>query len=119
MNTLMYIVDCFSRAAKAFDLTISLKKTEVLYQTAPQETCTHPKISIDDKTPNAVNHITKLGSMISNDATVDKDLDSRLSKASSPFSRLSKRVWKNHSLRIFSKVIVVPTLLYDKEVWVL
>ena len=67
---------------------------------------------------------TYLGSVISNDATVSKDLENRLSKASSSFGRLSKRVWQSHSLRLCTKLqvyrgIVVSTLLYGAETWVL
>ena len=35
-------------ASKAFGLTISLSKTEVLYQPAPNTTPVEPNISIDD-----------------------------------------------------------------------
>ena len=38
-----------------------------------------------------------LGSIIPNNATVSKDLDNLLSKASSSFRRLSKRAWLSHS----------------------
>ena len=67
-------------------------------------------------------HFTYLGSVISSDATVSKDLDNRLSKASSSFARLSKRVWQIHSLRLFTKIqvyraVVIPTLLYGAENW--
>ena len=34
-EALKHIVSCFSDAAKHFGLTISLKKTEVLYQPSP------------------------------------------------------------------------------------
>ena len=69
-------------------------------------------------------HFTYLGSVISNDATVSKDLDNRLSKASSSFGRLSKRVWQSHSLRLSTKIqvywaVVIPTFLYGAETWVL
>ena len=67
-------------------------------------------------------HFTYLGSVISNDATVSKDLDNRLSKASSSFGRLSKRVWQSHSLRLSTKLykaVFVTTLLYGAETWVL
>ena len=69
-------------------------------------------------------HFTYLGSVISNDATVSKDLDNRLSKACSSFGILSKRVWQSHSLRLSTKTqvyraVVVPTLLYGAETWVL
>ena len=121
---LQHIINCFSEAAKAFGLTISLKKTEVMYQPPPREAYSPPQISIDGTNLNAVDHFTYLGSVISNDATVSKDLDNRLSKASSSFGRLSKRVWQNHSLRLTTKVqvyraVVVPTLLYGAEAWVL
>ena len=61
---------------------------------------------------------------MSNDATIDKDLDNRLSKASSSFGRLCKRVWNNHSLRLKTKIkvyraLVIPTLMYGTETWTL
>ena len=69
-------------------------------------------------------HFTSLGSVISNDATVNKDLDNRLSKASSSFGRLSKRVWQSHSLRFSTKLQVYravfdTTFLNGAETWVL
>ena len=90
---LQNLVDHFSEASKAFGLTISLKKTEVLFQPAPLQNYTPPHITIDRKTLNSVEHFTYLGSVMSNDATIDKDLDNQLSKASSSFGRLYKRVW--------------------------
>ena len=73
---------------------------------------------------NTVEHFTYLRSVISNNATVAKDVDNRLAKASSSFGRLQKRVWKNHSLRFATKILVyraavVTTLLYGSEAWVL
>ena len=41
-EALQHIVNCFSHAAKNFGLTISLKKTEVLYQCFPQEAYSPP-----------------------------------------------------------------------------
>ena len=78
-------------------------------------------MSIDGTNLNAVEHFTYLGSVISKDATVSKNLDNRLSKASSSFGRLSKRVCQSHSLRLSTKIqvhgdAVVPTLLYAAEV---
>ena len=83
-----------------------------------------PHISIDGTNLHALEHFTYLGSVISNDATVSKDLDNRLSKASSSFERLSKSVLQSHSLRLSTKIqvyraVVVPTFLYGAETWVL
>jgi len=71
-----------------------------------------------------VEHFTYLGSVISSDATVSKDLDNHLSKARSSFGRLSKRVWQSHSLRLSTKIqvytaVVLPTRLYSAETSVL
>ena len=70
----------------------------------------------DGNNINTVEHFTYLGRVISNDAIVSKDLDNHLSKASSFFGRLSKRVWQSHLLRFSTKLqvyraIVFPTLL--------
>ena len=89
-EALQHIVNRFSDAANNFGLPISLRKTEVLYQTPPRVAYDPPRINIDDINLNAVDHFTYLGSVISNDATVSKDLDNRLSKASSSFGRLTK-----------------------------
>lgn len=71
-----------------------------------------------------VEDFTYLGSVISNDATTTKDVDNRLAKANSSFGRLQKRVWKNHSLRLPTKImvyeaVVISTLLFGCEAWVL
>ena len=115
-EALQYIVNCFSDAAKNFGLTISLKKTEVLYQPPPRGAYSRPHISIDSTNLNTMKHFIYLGSVISNDATVSKDLENRSSKACSSFGRLSKRVWQSHSLHLSTKIqvsraVVVPTLL--------
>ena len=109
-----------SAAAKAFGLTISLKKTEVMHQKPPHGFFNHPQISIDGTSLKAADYFTYLGSVISNDASIDKDVDNRLAKASGSFGRLKKRVWKNHSLRLSTKIlvykaVVITTLLYGSE----
>ena len=96
----------------------------MLYQPPPREAYSPPHISIDGTNLNAVEHFTYLGNVISNDATVSKDLDNRLSKASSSFGRLSKRVWQSHSLCLFTKFQVYrpssfPPFLYGAEALVL
>ena len=123
-EALQHIVNRFSDAAKNFGLTINLKKTEVLYQPPPRVAYSPPHVSINGTNRNTVEHFTYLGSVISNDATVSKDLDNRLSKASSSFGRRSKRVWQSRALRLSIKIqvyraIIVPTLLYGAETWVL
>ena len=123
-EALQTVVNRFANAAKAFGLTISLKKTEVLFQKPPREAYTPPLITIDGYQLNAVEHFTYLGSVIANDATTTKDVDNRIAKASISFGRLKKRVWQKHSLRLSTKIqvyraAVLTTLLYGAETWVL
>ena len=121
-EALQHIVNCFSDAAKNFGLTISLRRIEVLYQPPPHEAYNPPHISIDGTNLNTVEHFTNLGIVISSDTTVSKDLDNCLSKASSSFGRLSKRVWQSHSLCLSTKIqvyraVIIPTLLYGTETY--
>ena len=62
----------------------------MLYHPPPREAYSPSHISIDGTNLNAVEHFTYLGSVISNNATVSKDLDNRLSKASSSFWKTVK-----------------------------
>ena len=114
-ETLLCIVNSFSELAKAFDLTISLKKAEVMYQKPPHANYNPPVISIDGHKFNTVEQFTYLGSAISNDATMDKDIDNHLAKVHSSFGHLEKHVWKKSLIVPGNKVyraMVLTALLY-------
>ena len=74
-----------------FGPTISLKKTEVLYQPPPREAYSPSHISIDGTNLNFASRIG-LSQMMLQSARI---LTTALSKASSSFGRLSKRVWQS------------------------
>ena len=57
-EALQHIVNRLSDTAQNFALTISLKKTDVLYQSHPREAYNSPHISIDGTNLNAVDHFT-------------------------------------------------------------
>ena len=57
-EAIQHIVNRFSDAAKNFGLTISLTKTEMLYQPPPREAYNSPHISINSTNLNAVKHFT-------------------------------------------------------------
>ena len=59
---LQCLADCFSTATKAFGLTISIRKTEVLYQPAPNTSRPVAAIKIDGTALNNVEDFTYLGS---------------------------------------------------------
>ena len=122
-RALQRITSCFAESAQLFGLEVSLKKTEVLHQAAPQNEYRAPHISIGETVLKSVEQFTYLGCAISSNARIDGEIDNRLAKANSAFGRLYKCVWNNKHLRIITKIsvcraVVLTTLLHDSESWV-
>jgi hypothetical protein len=115
-------VDKLSKACSNFGLTISIKKTEVLYQPPPGKTFTEPDIMVHGKRLNVVNKFTYLGSTLSQNATIDDEVDIRIARASASFGRLGAKVWNRRGISTDTKLkvykaVVLPTLLYGCESW--
>ena len=85
-------MDHFSEACNDFGLTISTKKTEVMYQPAPQKAYSEPTIRVGNETLKVTDRFCYLGSTLSRFANVDAEIDNRIAKASSAFGRLRKTV---------------------------
>ena len=90
--------DCFANAASRFGLIISIKKTEALFQPAPGNLYEAPAITIEGKRLNAVNNFKYLGSIVSNDTSMDDEITARIAKATAAFGRLVKRLWTNRGI---------------------
>ena len=115
-------VDKFSIACTNFGLTISIKKTEVLHQPAPGKPYVEPNITVNGQRLSAVNRFTYLGSTLSQNATIDDEVNVRTARASVIFGRLHANVWNRRGISIQTKLkvyraIVLPTLLYACETW--
>ena len=115
---LQRLVDKLSHACKEFGLTISLKKTNILAQDA----LTPPVITIDNTELEVVDSFTYLGSTVSNKASLDVEISSRIAKAAGVMAKLNKRVWNNDLLSVRTKLqvyqsCVLSTLLYGSESW--
>uniref|UniRef100_A0A5F8GWT4 RNA-directed DNA polymerase n=1 Tax=Monodelphis domestica TaxID=13616 RepID=A0A5F8GWT4_MONDO len=91
-NHLQTIVDRFSTATKLFGLTISLSKTEVLFQPAPGRPTNQPCITIDGTQLSNVNTFKYLGSTIANAGSLDHEINARIQKASQALGRLLSKV---------------------------
>ena len=75
---LQELADCFATAAKSFGLTVSIKKTEVLRQLAPNTARPPPNITMDGNALKNVDTFKYLGSCI----TLQPTLMMRLCAAS-------------------------------------
>jgi hypothetical protein len=119
------ITDRFAAAAAAADkygLSINLKKTEVMYQPAPGKPYIEPVINIGGTRIKPVTEFCYLGSTLSNDALIDKDVTNRISRACVAFGRLSERVWKQRGIKTQTKLkvyraVVLSNLLYRCKTW--
>ena len=121
---LQTMLDHFSEASKLFGLTISIGKTEVLHQPAPRTFPPPPNITIDGTSLNNTANFKYLGSTISADGAIDKEIDSRINKASQALGRLRHKVLNQHNIKISTKIkvynaVVLSSLLYGSETWTL
>ena len=87
-RALQHLTSCFAEAARLFRLEVSLKKTEVLHQSAPLEEYRPSHITISGTELKAVNQFTYLGCIITSNTKIDREVDNRLAKANSAFDRL-------------------------------
>ena len=115
-------VDKCSIACTNFGLTISKKKTEVLHQPAPWKPYIEPNITFNGQRLSIVNRFTYLGSTLSQNVTIDDEVNVRIARASATFGRLHANVWNRRGINLQTKLkvyraIVHPMLLYACETW--
>ena len=107
----------FSQACKDFGLAISLKKTNVL----GQDTETPTVITIDDYELNAVCQFTYLGSTITDNQSLDAEIDKRIGQAASTLAHLTALVWTSPKLSVKTNMAVyspVQGILLSRETMV-
>ena len=104
---LQIMVDKFSQASKLYGLTINISKTEVLYQPAPNTNLREPANTIDGTRLKNIHSFKYLGSIISHDEYLshipylDKEISSRINKASQALERTQTRMLNQHSLPLY------------------
>ena len=115
-SDLQIIANKFAEAYRLFRLTISLGKTEVLFQPAPAAVVHRPTISIDGTQLKTDDDFKYLGSVISSDGSLCKD-----SQALGP---LKSHVLRQYNIRRSTKLkvyraVVLTSLLYGCGTWTL
>ena len=100
-----WIVDVFANASGKFELKISIKKTEVMFQ-PNYTTAMEEDINPDKTTLYHVQEFTYLGSIIARDSHIEAELQKIMSKTSMSFRRLRERLWNNHNapIRVKGKI---------------
>ena len=83
----------------SYDLTISIKKTEVVYQPASGKPYKEPTIIVKGQRLLVVDKFTYLGSTLSRVVHTDDEVNARIGKASAAFGRLRGSVWDRSGIR--------------------
>ena len=94
-------MDSFSSACDNFGLTISTKKTEVMFHPAPGNQYQEPQIQVNRQTLQAVETFTYLSGTFSRNTNIDAKINTRISKASSAFGRLRKNIWERRGISTY------------------
>lgn len=122
LEDIQSIMDCFAHAAQRFGLTVSLKKTEILFQPRPGTPYIPPVVRVYGTPLRSVDRFVYLGSTLSQTPVIDAEISLRLCKAGTAFGNLTRRLWNEHGVSIATKVkvyraVVITTLLYGCETW--
>lgn len=115
----------FSVSCRRFGLTISLGKTEDIFQPPPSPqnpaALPPPQVTIDDTDIKTVEKFYYLGSTISSNAPLDNEISLR---TSSQFIlwKIHKEAVANHGIRLHTKTavyraVVLSALLYGCKTW--
>ena len=81
-----------------------------------------PKVSVGGKELKVIKSFTYLGSVLSDDGGMDKEIAHRLQKASTAFGNLEARLWSQHGISLTTKIsiyitCVLSALHYGCETW--
>ena len=113
VGNIQAIANAFAKSASRFGLTISLKKTEVIYQPKPGADYTCPTITIDNKPLNVTGKFTYLGSTISQNALVDDEISALIGKSSGSFGKLTKCLERTRSAASYQQSMYTVPLCYQ------
>ena len=121
LEEIQEITNRFAEAAKVFGLKMNISKTEFLFQPSPDTHYpTHPSVSVDGTQLKEATTFPYLGSMISNSASADVEVERRIQASNKSFGALHKRLWSRHDVKLETKMkvynaAVIPSLLYATE----
>ena len=107
-------VEQVSDSCDGYDLTISIKKTEVVYQPAPGKPYKKPIITVKGQRLQVEDKFSYLGSTLSRIVHINDEVNARIGKASSAFDRLGGSILDRNGIRLDTKL---PTLLYACVTW--
>ena len=115
---LQVLLNAYNNMAKRMGLSINIKKTETM-SIGPEE-----EFFIDRTPIKSMNRFKYLGSIVTNDCSMNTELITHIQALSSAYGRLRERVFDSHDLTISTKLKVyaqclTPLLTYGSKTWTL
>lgn len=120
-NILTRVAEIYSK----FGLCVNTEKTEILFQPRPTADQRDPTpFTIDGTELKFVNNFKYLGGFLSDNCSLDYEVNYRINQANRSYGRLRARVFENHNITLRTKVqvyvaVCLSALLYGSETWVL
>ena len=102
----------FSKACATFGLTISIKKTKIMYTPCPGEAYVAPVILCDGIQLGVVDNFIYLGSKLTRDGSLDAEINNRIAKASAAYGQLENGSGRITVLRSTLNLVSTMHLLY-------
>ena len=87
-ETMQKGVNQVSDSCDSYDLTISIKKTQVVYQPTPGKPYKEPTITVKGQRLQVVDKFTSLKSTLSRVVHIHDEVNARIAKASASFGQL-------------------------------
>lgn len=106
---LQRLLNKFSAACSEFAMVISTKKTVVMQQGDPSP------IMVSGQELESVENSAYLGSTINRGLTIEQELQTRIGRAASSFSRLRERAWQNKYLTIRTKCLIYECCILSTQ----
>ena len=119
LDDLNCLVQTVNQIFNNFDIQLNLAKTKYMHMILESSQ------SMTHQTPmniEIVNNFKYLGSILSNNSSIEEDINNRLSKASKVFQGLSRLILYKTSIRLGTKIklfraIILSILLFGSETW--
>ena len=102
----------------------SVSRRPIMFQPQPHSSYLPPAATVNSVQVPVAEMFCYLGSRVTCKNTLDDELAARLAKAGAAFGQLSRRLWKDHGIRLDTKIQVYRTailssLLYGSATWTL
>jgi len=111
------LMDAFAYSAEWCGLTISLKKMEVLAKPKPGVSSITPNILMSQTALKTCENFPYLGSILSNDYSIDAEIHVHTAKAAAAFGRLARRLWNTRYQSVYQGCSLLCSDTHSIVIW--